>query len=191
MSKFSKLLYSLFAFLLLLVLGLTALEFSKDVSLPSDVAGVIPEMSRTGFWGDMLSQSLFWGASFFAFLLLLLLLGILFYPRTYTEVELADGQMGRLLLKKSAVEGYVKTIVAETGYMSQPSVRVQIYRKRFKVRVAGNISPRVGVLEKTQQLQKEIQEGLNSFFGISKKVNFTVQVKHIEEKKKSTSRRVE
>ncbi|TCD45934.1 alkaline shock response membrane anchor protein AmaP [Streptococcus sp. X16XC17] len=191
MSKFSKTLYSILGILLVILLGLTALEFAPEASLPNEVACQLPEFSRYGFWGEPLSNYIFWGALIFAVIALLVVIAVIFYPRTYTEVELADGKTGTLLLKKSAIEGYVKTIVRESGYMKSPSVKATLYRKKFKVKVAGKVVPRVAVLEKTSQLSLDIQNGLNEFFGVSKQVDFTVDVKHIEEKKKATSGRVE
>lgn len=191
MSKFSKILYSMLGILLVALLGLTALEFAKEVMLPNNIAQHLPQFTRDGFWGELRSNYIFWSALLFAALILLLLIGIVFYPRTYTEVELDDTKTGELLLQKSAIEGYVKTLVQESGYMKSPSVKASLYRKKFKVKVTGKIVPRVAVVEKTKQLHHDIQQGLNAFFGISKKLDFTVDIKHLEEKKHTTSSRVE
>ena len=191
MSKSSKILYSILGILLALLLGLTALEFAKEVSLPSEWAHQLPQFSRDSFWGGVFSHYIFWSALVFACLTLFFLIGLAFYPRTYTEVELLDSETGVLLLKKSAIEGYVKTMARESGYMKSPSVKVSLYRKKFKVKVAGKTLPRTAVLEKTQQLQQQIQQGLDDYFGLSKKVDFTVLVQHIEEKKHAISSRVE
>lgn len=191
MSKFLKVFYSIIGVLLVVLLGLTALEFAIEAQVPNEVAQYLPQFARTGFWGEIRSNYIFWASVTFGVLALLAIIVVIFYPRTYTEIELDDSKSGTLLLKKSAIEGYVKTIVRETGYMKSPSVTATLYRKKFKVKVAGKVVPRVAVLEKTRQLSLDIQNGLNEFFGVSKKVDFTVNVKHIEEKKKATSGRVE
>lgn len=191
MSKISKTVYCIMGILLVVLLGLIALEFATEVSLPNEVVRQLPQISRSGFMGDVLTNYIFWTAFVFAVIILMVVILVIFYPSAYTEVELNDSKTGTLLLKKSAIEGYVQTIVNESGYMKSPSVKAILYRKNFKIIVAGKVVPRVAVIEKTHQLSLDIQNGLEQFFGIEKKVNFAVNVKHIEEKKKATSSRVE
>lgn len=191
MSKFSKTLCVICGLLLIIFFSLTALEFSTDVALPSEFRKYFSQIGESDFARKIYSSYIFWMALVLCFLTFILILVIIFYRRTYTEIKLADEHLGILLLKKSAVEGYVKTIIHESDYMKSPSVKVTLYRKKIKVIVVGKILPRVAVLEKTSQVSQDIQQGFNDFFGISKKVNFKVKVENIEEKKNVASSRVE
>ncbi|MBV1943319.1 alkaline shock response membrane anchor protein AmaP [Streptococcus parasuis] len=140
---------------------------------------------------EFLAPYIFWTLLVLMGLLLVFIIVVLLYPRTYTKITLEDGTSGTLLLGKSAIESYVKTILEASGFMKSPNVKVALYKKKFKVDVVGKVIPRVGITEKVAQIEKDIVMGLETFFGITKKVDYTVKVKHLETKESRTSSRVE
>lgn len=93
--------------------------------------------------------------------MLICLLILIFYPKTYQEV-LLDDKTGNLTLKVSAIEGLVREII-----------------------------PRVEIVEKTKEIEQEIKESIQNFFGINYDLKLKIKVSSLAENKSSTSRRVE
>ena len=67
------------------------------------------------FVGYYLSRYVFWGTVVLASLILLLMLVIVFYPKRRLEIQLADAD-GKLMLKNSAIEGFVRSVLTEHGF---------------------------------------------------------------------------
>lgn len=99
--------------------------------------------------------------------------------------------MVSFLLKKSAIEGFVKSIVSENGVMADPSVHVSLYKKRFKVKVVGQMRSRTAAVQQMSNLEQEIREGLENFFGLTRPVQFSVAVNEIQDSKSRLVSRVE
>ncbi|THA53003.1 alkaline shock response membrane anchor protein AmaP, partial [Lactococcus lactis] len=68
------------------------------------------------FIGKYMADYLFWGNIILTVILILALIVILFYPRTYMDVQLTSNN-GDLTLKKSAIEGFVGEKVKENDYL--------------------------------------------------------------------------
>ena len=117
--------------------------------------------SEIPYIGNHLSQYIFISSSILGALLLICLLILIFYPKTYQEV-LLDDKTGNLTLKVSAIEGLVREII-----------------------------PRVEIVEKTKEIEQEIKESIQNFFGINYDLKLKIKVSSLAENKSSTSRRVE
>lgn len=189
MAKGLKMLYSLLGLVLLTVLGNTILLHQRVLHLPA-LSWLPVDVSFQGFWKDFLAHYFLWAAVVLFVIVCLAILVVIFYPRRYSEVELADNH-GKLKLKKSAVEAYVKTLVQAEGLMTNPKVRVQLYKKKFKVDVKGEITKRSNVLAHAEQLRQNLQTGLKAFFGLEQDISFSVKVKDVVNDKAPRSRRVE
>ncbi|MFG7388387.1 alkaline shock response membrane anchor protein AmaP [Lactococcus lactis] len=113
-----------------------------------------------------------------------------FYPKTYQEV-LLDDKTGNLTLKVSAIEGLVREIVSNNGYIRNPKINVTLYQAKIKIDVKGEIIPRVEIVEKTKEIEQEIKESIQNFFGINYDLKLKIKVSSLAENKSSTSRRVE
>ena len=68
--------------------------------------------SNIPFIGKYMTDYLFWGNIVLTVILILALIVILFYPRTYMDVQLTSNN-GDLTLKKSAIEGFVGEKIKE------------------------------------------------------------------------------
>lgn len=173
------------------LLTILALVLAKHIPLPEGVNKVLAWLPIQSLTTARIAPYIFWPAVAVIALLIVFMLIIACYPRLYTELALADTESGQLQIKKSAIEGYVKTLLQEEGVMPSPTVKVDMYRNRFKVRVSGRVIPRVAVPQKLALLEQEIRKGLDQFFGITKKLDYQVIVNHIEPKKTAVSSRVE
>lgn len=180
MSKGLKTLYSLLGIVLLTLLYFVIATSQTHLNLPNSFKWLDWnwDMPRTMVLG--MYNYLFWGAIVLFLIILFAVLVIIFYPRTYTEVRLEKNK-GSLLLKKSAIEGYVRSAIKTTGLMENPSVTAKLYKKKFKVDVKGRLSSRVGVSDQVKGLEEGITTGFNEFFGLDKPVDFKVYVKDIDD----------
>lgn len=187
MSKGLKILYSLLGLVLLTVLGNT-IFFNQRMLRFQELAWLPVDFRADMAFREMLAHYFLWAAAVLFVLVLIAILVVLFYPRRYSEIKLADNK-GALKLKKSAVEGYVKTLVEAEGLMRKPTVTASLYQNSFKVDVKGQILSQTEVLSTIEQVKKDIETGLKAFFGVEKTVDFNVEVQEIlEEKTKKTSR---
>ncbi|MBM7635433.1 alkaline shock response membrane anchor protein AmaP [Streptococcus saliviloxodontae] len=196
MTKLSKTLSVILGLILISFLLSVSYMYLDQASVPKDIADQLASLKFDYSFGqdvlsDILGNYFFWGPIIIVVFIVIALILIIFWPRTYSELTLDKSNSGSLKLKKSAIEGYVKSIVVGQGVMASPKVDVKMYRKKFKVSVSGRMIPRINAIEKSIQLEQDIHHGLEQFFGIDKLVDFTVLVKHIEEKEKTTSSRVE
>lgn len=131
--------------------------------------------SNIPFIGKYMADYLFWGNIVLTVILIIALIVILFYPRTYMDVQLTSNN-GDLTLKKSAIEGFVAEKVKENDYLKNSKIAVSLFKNKIKIDIKGEIIPRVEVAQKAQVLEQEIIEGLKSFFGLEHTVKLKVKV---------------
>ncbi|PNY19227.1 alkaline shock response membrane anchor protein AmaP [Streptococcus parauberis] len=110
--------------------------------------------SNIPFIGKYMIDYLFWGNIVLIVILILALIVILFYPRTYMDVQLTSNN-GDLTLKKSAIEGFVGEKVKENDYLKNSKIAVSLFKNKIKIDIKGEIIPRVEVAQKDQVLERE------------------------------------
>ncbi len=180
MNKGLKWLYSILGLLLLSLLGFVIVTSQRYLILPREFRWLNVDFRLLYWLENVYHQYYFWLAVVFFVLVLVAILVVIFYPRLYTEVPLSEDNTS-LVLKKSALEGYVRTAVKETGLMENPSVTAQMYKKKFKIHVKGALDSRFNTAEKVEGLKKGIQQGLQNYFGLEKPVDFNVYVHDVKE----------
>lgn len=189
MAKGLKILYSLVGIVLLTILG-NAIFLNQRVLKLQSLSWLPVDFTSHGVWKVILTQYFLWTAVVLFVILFLTILVVIFFPRRYSEIELADNN-GKLKLKKSAIEGYVKSLVQSEGGMKNPNVTVNLYKKKFKVDVKGQVIPHSNVVANTGKLKKDLEKGLEVLFGIKHNVDFNIEVKDIIEEKALRTSRVE
>ena len=110
--------------------------------------------SNIPFIGKYMTDYLFWGNIVLIVILIIALIVILFYPRTYMDVQLTSNN-GDLTLKKSAIEGFVGEKIKENDYLKNSKIAVSLFKNKIKI---------------------DIIEGLKSFFGLEHTVKLKVKV---------------
>lgn len=179
MSKGLKILYSLLGLILLTVLGNT-IFFNQRMLRFQELAWLPVDFRADMAFREMLAHYFLWAATALFVLVLIAIIVVIFYPRRYSEIELANNK-GKLKLKKSAVEGYVKTLVEAEGLMRNVNVVAELYKNSFKVNVRGKLLSQSEVLTTIERVKTDIETGLKAFFGIEQSVDFSVEVQEILE----------
>ena len=110
--------------------------------------------SEIPYIGEKLPQYIFISASILGILLLFALLIVIFYPKTYMEI-LLDDKAGSLTLKRSAIEGLVRELVLDNGYIRNPKINVTLYQSTIKIDVQGELFPELRLLKKQKRLSKK------------------------------------
>ena len=77
--------------------------------------------SHIPFIGKYMIDYLFWGNIVLTVILIIALIVVLFYPRTYMDVQLTSNN-GDLILKKSAIEGFVGEKVKENDLIIKKDI---------------------------------------------------------------------
>ena len=126
-------------------------------------------------FGYYYNQAIFWLSLVLTIATLIAILVILFYPRDYTQVVLSEAN-GRLTVKKSAIVSHVKSAISAASYMASPKVKVKLTKKKCEVTLKGDINQGVDVVNRTNALQKEIINGLNSYLGLNHNIYLNVKV---------------
>mgnify|MGYP000844400384 CR=1 FL=1 len=186
MSKSKKILSLIFCILILTILIPILLDYHKVSGLGLHLVN----WKRISFLGYYLSRYLFWGSLVLSVLILLLMLVILFYPKRALEIQLEE-KGGKLKLKNSAIEGFVRSVVNENSFIKNPKVRVNSRKNKCLVYVEGEILPSDNIIKRTQSIKDEIGNGLTQFFGMNHGVKLDVSVKDYKPKtptKKPVSR---
>ncbi|MGT2932763.1 alkaline shock response membrane anchor protein AmaP [Streptococcus catagoni] len=181
MAKALKIIYSLLGLILLSIFIMVIGVMQGYLKMPSSYDWIGWDIDRVpDFLNPGLYYYFFWAAVILAILTLIAILVVIFYPRTYTEIQLSKKQ-GTLLLKKSAIEGYVRSAIQRAGLMTKPNVTAKLYKRKFKVYVNGKLNARSGITEQLNGIQEGIETGFKEFFGLDRPVNFQVYVKDISE----------
>lgn len=186
MSKSKKILSLIFLYLILTILIPILLDYHKVSGLGLQLVN----WKRIPFLGYYLSRYLFWGTLVLSILILLFMLVIIFYPKQYLEIKLEDAG-GKLKLKNSAIEGFVRSVVNENNFIKNPKVHVNSRKNKCLVSVEGEILPSDNIIKRTQSIKDEIGNGLTQFFGMNHGVKLVVSVKDYKPKtptKKTVSR---
>ncbi|WP_186652479.1 alkaline shock response membrane anchor protein AmaP [Streptococcus sp. sy004] len=176
MSKYLKFLASIFAISLLPLLLFVIASSKGYVSLGSSWSWLqVLALDSLPKW---LFVGLFWLSVSLLLLVFLFLLIVLCYPKTYTQLTLLDDK-GKLLLEKSALVGFIKSIVEESGVLEQSQVKVKVSKRRLKVTILGLVAEQNDVVNKLAEVKETVEKGLVEFFGLSQKLSFQVKVKNI------------
>ncbi|MGT2884772.1 alkaline shock response membrane anchor protein AmaP [Streptococcus ferus] len=184
MTKLVKVLIALLSLVGMTILALVILVTQNLVRVPAFLNWLDLRLNLFDLnpWTvEWLSNYSFWASVVLFVLLLIILLVVLFYPRRYIEV-LLENQKGKLYLKKSAIEGFVKSTVEQSGLMKNSQVVADIYKKKFDVQVKGELRDKTNILLQVNKLKADIQSGLEAFFGLDIPVDFNVYVKDIQPK---------
>lgn len=108
------------------------------VSLPYSYRWLSWDIDRLpNFLDPALYYYYFWAAIVMFVLVLIILLAVIFYPRTYTEIQLRN-KNGKLLLKKSAIENYVATAIKVARTMPNLTLMLNSISVNLKLMLAGN-----------------------------------------------------
>ena len=191
MSKSRKILFLILCILILTILIPVLLDFHKVSGLGLQLfSWKLFTWRQIPFVGYYFSRYVFWGTLILAGLILILMLVILFYPKRRLEIQLADAN-GKLMLKNSAIEGFVRSLVTDHDLIKDPTVSVNSHKNKCMVSVKGAIVPSENIIKRSQLIQEEIESGLKQFFGINQNVKLKISVSDFKPKtptKKNISR---
>ena len=127
MSKSKKILSLIFCILILTILIPILLDYHKVSGLGLHLV----DWKQISFLDFYLSRYIFWGALVLSAVVLFLMLVTLFYPKQYLEIQLPDVD-GELKLKNSAIEGFVRCVVANHNFGMNHRVKLYISVKEYK-----------------------------------------------------------
>lgn len=182
MKPENKVLFTLFDIILLTIMVPITLDYYDLLRFNSTyvVSRNFPVV------GNYLPEYLFWGSLVIVILLLIGLVIILCYPKSYAELNLASGN-DTLRVKKSAIEGFINEKLNELEYLKDYKIKVLFYRNRIDIDIIGSIKPRIDIDQKIIHLEQEIDNGLHEFFGLNQPIKFNVEIKSLSLNKDSQS----
>ena len=173
MSKNKKIFYLILCILILTILIPILLDYLKFSGLGLHLV----DWNQNSFLEFYLSRYIFWGALVLSALVWFLMLVTLFYPKQYLE--------------NSAIEGFVRCVVANHNFIKDPTIKVNCRKNKCLVHVEGQMLPSDNIIKRTQIIKDEIADGLKQFFGMNHRVKLYISVKEYKPKpprKKTVSR---
>ena len=191
MSKSRKILFLILCILILTILIPVLLDFHNVSGMELQIfTWKLFTWKENPFLAYYLSIYIFWGTLILASLILILMVVILFYPNSRLEIQLADAN-GKLMVKNSAIEGFVRSLVVDHDLIKDPTVSVKSFKNKCIVSVKGAVVPSENIIKRSQLIQEEIESGLTDFLGINHNVKLKVSVSDFKSKastKKNSSR---
>lgn len=183
MSRLKKSVGVIVTVILLIVSLSLMLSNLKGILMPAQikVLGLIPK--PLGFIQSAVSYYLFWLALIVSVILLIVLLIIVFYPKNKTEIDLAEDN-GKLILKSSAIDGLVKSLVIQKGFMKNPKVTTRLYKKKLKVRVKGDVVTKHSVIAQSEVVKADITQALQQFIGLNQPLKLQVEIAGVDTPKR-------
>lgn len=155
--------------LVILSVSLTAALLYSEYQLPRFLEE-IRYFVATNFY---FQQYIFWVAVVFSILVVILILFILFYPKTKTTFVLKR-EHGTLAVDKKAIEGLVRTKLRAEEFIHSPRIVVRATKNRIKIKVKGELKRTSSLIGQTDQLMKEIEAEVKRLLGVNEPVQVTV-----------------
>lgn len=85
----------------------------------------------------------------------------MFYPKTYTEFKIDKNN--HLLIKKTALESNIRTLIDVKKYMKNSTVNTRVFKWKVIVFISGEI----------------VEDGFSEFIGLNKWINLKVSIKDV------------
>ncbi|MGT2895233.1 alkaline shock response membrane anchor protein AmaP [Streptococcus entericus] len=189
MSKLTKLISIVTGIVLLTLLLPLLVTSALDANVPPQLLA-LRDLSGIQFpFRHLIATYTFWVALALIVAVFIGILVIIFFPRLQTELPLAKKD-GQLVLSKSAIDGLVKSVVQEHGLMKTPTIKTKLYKRRFKVKVTGDVVPKYDVVNRTNHLKSDIERTLREFVGVEQPIDLVVVVKQVDKTGSSKQSRV-
>ena len=141
------------------------------------------------FIGNYIQLYLYWGSVIGMVFILLFILGIVLSPAEVTSVKLNDDK-GILEIKKCYCRNCsvaIRSVQFIKGFKS----KCKMYKKKIKVRITGNTSDNLDIINQTNQLVKNIELYLKTFIGLDTSIKAEVVFKNISRSGKSKQKQNE
>ncbi len=127
-----------------------------------------------------MQQYLFWAAVVFAILVFILLLVVLFYPKSKGTFVLKQKD-GTLTLDKKAIEGLVRSQLHEEEFVGSPKVKIRSTKNKINVHVKGDLKRTSSLVGKTSALMREIEQKVRNVLGTEQNIGVAVTYSGYEE----------
>ncbi|GMA09157.1 alkaline shock response membrane anchor protein AmaP [Tetragenococcus halophilus] len=183
MGKLGKSLISILLLLLVFISFFVLIENQDAVQLPIRFIS----MYDYPWIGMYMQQTLFWLSILLSVLAILLLIITIFYPKKKNKLILEQEQ-GSLKIQRKAVENFVLQIVNKEPFVENPSIKVKMYKKKIRIKVAGYMRKAMAIPEKQNELVDEIQTEVSSLLGTTENIKTDVYLENYrkpEEKKEA------
>lgn len=119
----------------------------------------------------------FWLPLVILAILLVFMIVNMFYPKTYTEFKIDKNN--HLLIKKTALESYIRTSIDVKKYMKNPTVNTRVFKRKVIVFISGEIVEGYSISLISKELKKDIEDGFSEFIGLNKCINLKVSIKDV------------
>ncbi|MGM9902586.1 hypothetical protein A5844_000101 [Enterococcus sp. 10A9_DIV0425] len=120
-----------------------------------------------------MQQYLFWAAVIFAIVIVLVLLFVLFYPKSKGTFVLKQKD-GKLVLDKKALEGLTRSYLHEEEFIHSPKVKVHATKQKINIHVKGDLKRTSSLIGQTGALMHEVQQQIIRVLGPEQNIKVAV-----------------
>jgi len=153
---------------------MTVLLFSMLLSSVYPLSAMLKRFRFFTVTNNLVQQYVFWVALAFVVILLLVILFLIFYPKTISSFS-QKRENGSLTLNKSAIEGLVRSMIHEDEFIDSPRISVRATRNKIKVNVKGKLKRTSSLIGKTGTLMSEIEQKVKHVLGTDEPVKVAIK----------------
>ncbi|AZP92899.1 alkaline shock response membrane anchor protein AmaP [Enterococcus mundtii] len=129
-----------------------------------------------------MQQFIFWAAVVFAIVVVLILLFVLFYPKSKGTFVLKHKD-GKLTLDKKAIEGLTRSYLHEEEFIQSPKVKVRSTKQKINIHVKGDLKRTSSLIGKTEMLMQEVRDQVANVLGSEQEIKVAVNYSSYQEEK--------
>lgn len=144
-------------------------------------------------WGNIVPYFYFYGGIILLLSCIFYIFFMWIYLDRYDLLTLSEDKKGKLQLKSSAIESYVRLIIEEHRWIDEPKVTVHTKKDKIIIDIEGDLRRTSGIVGKSELLIAQIQSDLKNLLGISKEISTEITFKDTANQKSiaTPSKRVE
>lgn len=174
MTKGKKILFSFIAFIFGTFLFTIFVHYQFVYSL--SVHFIRPE--DYPLIGRYLPFYLYWGSVIGMIAVALTIFVTILSPTEVTSIKLNEDK-GKLEIKKSAIIGLVQSQINQSSLLKDSKVKVKMYKKKIKIKIVGNTSSNIDIIDQTNQSIRKIDTYIKNFIGLDTSIKTEVTFKNV------------
>lgn len=171
MGKMRKLLSSILLLGLFITLFFVFIENQQAIQLP---VRFISMYDYPGI-GPYVQPALFWLSAVFIVIAVTLLIVTIFYPRKSSTLTI-ERKNGALKIQRKAIENFVLKIVQKEPFIENPVVTAKMYKKKIRIKIAGNLRKTMSLPEKQEELINEVKNEVSNLMGTTENIDTEVRL---------------
>lgn len=132
---------------------------------------------------------LFWGGVALTVILLVCLIVILTWPKSFQLYRLSHTD-GQLRVTKRAIDNFTLSALRHEPFISDPRVTTKLSRRRLKIRIHGTLRPSENAVQQSKQFTMRLERDLKQLLGIDHDRRIDIRLTDFDRNRQAKQARV-